>query len=83
MKRWMIDIKIITYKDMVERLLEDQLSLQGGTNAIYYLRDGEDNYHKVSEVDLYSGKTKCEDGYYDYNEFIIEDEGTDDRLFEK
>ena len=74
-------LKSTTYEAMVEKLLEDQLSMQGGTNAIYYLKDGNNNYHKVSEVDLYSGKTKCEDGYYDYNEYIIEDEGKDDRLF--
>lgn len=35
-----------------------------------YLKDGEDNFHTVSEIDLMSDRFRCEDGYFDYYEYI-------------
>ena len=32
--------------------------------------DGEDNFHTVSEIDLMSERFRCEDGYFDYYEYI-------------
>jgi len=71
-----------TFKAMILDLLDYQL-FKNGKHYIYYLKDNENNFHKVSELDLYDCKTKCEDGYYDYNEYILEDEGNNDRLFIK
>lgn len=67
----------VTLKEMILDLLNEE------TNIICYLKDNDDNFHKVSEATLFEGKIKCEDGYYDYNEYILEDEGIDDRLFSK
>jgi hypothetical protein len=39
-------------------------------NKKIYLKDGEDNWHIVTEIDLMSDRFRCEDGYFDYYECI-------------
>lgn len=41
-------------------------------NKNIYLKDGECNFHTVSEIDLISDRIRCEDGYFDYYEYIDE-----------
>lgn len=49
---------------------------------IFYLQDGDCNYHKISEVDLYRDRICCEDGYFDYYEYLFQSEYEEDgRIF--
>ena len=38
----------------------------------FYLKDGYSNYHRISEVDVMSDRICCDDGFYDYWEYIAE-----------
>jgi len=76
-------MKPATFKSMVLMTLDDILEQIGGTNNVFYLKDGDDNFHKIIGVDLFSNKLKCEDDYFDYIDYIIDAEGVDDKLFIK
>ena len=45
-----------------------------------YIKDGDDNFHKVQEADLMDSRFRCEDGYFDEYEWIKED---DTRIYVK
>lgn len=44
-------------------------------NVNLFLKDGDGNYHKVSEIDLMRDRVCCEDEYFDDYEFILAVEG--------
>ena len=47
-----------------------------------YLKDGDDHYHSVSEIDLVRNRMVCDDTYWDYYNSILQAEDDKDyRLF--
>lgn len=47
-----------------------------------YLKDEVDNYHGVDAIDLARDRLCCDDGYWDYYEYIVEAEGSENhKLF--
>lgn len=39
-----------------------------------YLKDEVDNYHDVDVIDLARDRLRCDDGYWEYYEYILERE---------
>lgn len=48
------------------------------------LKDGDGNFHKITEVDLLRDRICCDDEFFDYYEYIMENElGENHKLFKK
>lgn len=80
--------KPITVKEATERLANRlinsaHLTDKENKSTEFYLCDREDALHRISEFDLMCSKVRCEDGYFDYFDYIILDEGLIDRLYVK
>lgn len=47
-----------------------------------YLKDGDNHYHNVDEIDLFRDRLCCDDGYWDYYNYILQAEDEKDyKLF--
>ncbi len=57
----------------VDALLEDNVAPQ------LYFRDGH-NYHSVDQFDIMRDRVCCDDGHWEYYEFILQYEGGSDHL---
>ena len=56
--------------------------LENNTVPQLYLKDGDNHYHNVDEIDLTDDRIRCDDTYWDYYEYIMDTEGgTDHKLF--
>lgn len=66
-------MKPITLKEAL--LIYIDAVLANGPAPQLYLKDGDKHYHSVDEIDLMREKMCCDDGYWDYYEFILQAEG--------
>ena len=69
-------MKPITLKEALMIYVEAVLA--DGPAPQLYLKDGDKHYHNVYEIDLMRDRICCEDGYWDYYEFIMQTEGRED-----
>lgn len=47
-----------------------------------YLKDGDNHYHSVDEIDLYRDRIRCDDGYWDYyNDIMVAEDLNEYVLF--
>ena len=81
-------LRQITFKEAAELLIyrigknaEQENFLIECANL--YLKDGDGGLHQISEFDLIRDRIVCEDDYFDYFKYIINNEGNNDRLFIK
>ena len=81
-KRYLV-MKSITLKRAL--LLYVDAVLENNTVPSLYLKDGDNHYHEVDEIDLNDARMRCNDGYWDYYEYIMEteDSGENQKLFIK
>lgn len=66
-------MKPITLKEAL--LIYVEAVLVDGPAPQLYLKDGDNHYHNVGEIDLIRDRMCCDDGYWDYYEFIVKTEG--------
>jgi hypothetical protein len=69
-------MKPITLKEAL--LIYVDAVLVDGPAPLLYLKDGDNHYHNVDEIDLIRDRMCCDDGYWDYYEFVLEAEGRED-----
>lgn len=73
-------MKPITLKEAlliyVDAVLTDEPAPQ------LYLKDGDNHYHNVDEIDLVRDRIVCDDTYWDYYEYILQSESEENhKLF--
>lgn len=66
-------MKPITLKEAL--LTYVKAVLADGPAPNLYLKDGDKHYHNVDEIDLMRDRICCDDGYWNYYEFILQVEG--------
>lgn len=66
-------MKPITLKEAL--LIYVNAVLVDGPAPQLYLKDGDNHYHNVDEIDLMREKICCDDEYWDYYKFILQTEG--------
>ena len=69
-------MKPITLKEAL--LIYADAVLANGPAPSLYLKDGDKHYHNVDEIDLFRDRMCCDDGYWEYYEFILNTESSDE-----
>ena len=67
-------MKPITLKEAL--LIYVDAVLVDGPAPLLYLKDMDNRYHNVDEIDLIQDRMCCDDGYWDYYEYIVDTENT-------
>lgn len=67
-------MKPITLKEAL--LIYVDAVLVDGPAPHLYLKDMDNRYHNVNEIDLIRDRMCCDDGYWDYYEYIVDTENT-------
>lgn len=69
-------MKPITLKEVLilcaDALLENKETPQ------LYLKDGDNQYHGIYDIDLLDDRIRCNDDYWDYYKYILEKENLGD-----